>query len=79
MSSNAADDAPNAAVDARWRAVKNTVFGAAGLTMEQKAAAWKQLRQQVLHFVEGLLDVEGDELTAVLLGEITGECLLSVA
>lgn len=73
MDDNAAD-----AEKQRWRSIRDKVFGAKALTREQKAAAWKQLIQQELSLVERLLDVEANELTDVLLGEVSGKSLLTV-
>lgn len=58
----------------RWQTISDKVFGADNLSNKQKAAAWKQLCQQSLPLVEELLDVSSEQLTAVLLNEIPGEC-----
>ena len=58
----------------RWATIRDKVFGAQELSDKEKAAAWKQLRQHDLQFVEGLLDVTSQQLTAVLRNEIPGEC-----
>lgn len=61
----------------RWRIIKNKVFGAEKLTSQQQAAAWMQLTEKDLSYVERLLDVEPEELVEVLRCASAGKQFLS--
>lgn len=68
------------ATDPEWEVVRAKVYSAENLSLEEKAAAYKQLSKHDLTLVEQLLDGRSQQdLTDVLRKQLPGECFCCVA